>query len=795
MLKKYISSPVVMLLLLSIYCIAMAVATFVESNLSTQIARSYVYHNVWFMLLQLLICINGVAIIKKRGLFTLKKIGSLLFHLSFLVILIGAMTTHLLSREGVMHIREGVSSDFIYRSDNSRELLPMEVRLDDFILTRYRGSNSPSSYESHVEINCDGESTKHIIKMNKIVNIDGFRFFQTSYDKDEKGSVLTVNYDFPGMQITYFGYLLLVLGVIITPFQRSSRFRTLNRQFKKLGAILLFLSLFSPSLFANSTSPISVSKEHAERFGALLLQNPKGRIEPVNSWSSKILRKIHHSTEYKEYNADQVFLNLFALPEEWAAQPLIRVKNSEIRELFDSKMEYISYNELFSTDYKYIIQQQVEDAYATSPSERSKFHKDILSLDEVINIMFQIQAGKIMPIFPNPMDTDAAWLSPGDDLSSIMPADSNFISKITSWYGAELRNGAINNQWSEASKIIGMIEIYQRAKGAGGEIDSKRVEAELKYNRLNIFGKSFKLYLILGVILLSLCFYKIFIDASRTLRAAQIMAIVAIWASFIFQTYGFVLRWYISGNGPWSNSYETMIFVAWSIVFIGLAFALKSKLITALCTILAGVLLFVSSLNWLNPEITPLVPVLQSYWLMLHVAIIMMGYGFFFISALIGLFNMVLGSFINSKNRERVENSIKKTTIINEMSMIMGVVFMCIGIFLGAVWANESWGRYWGWDPKETWALITMVIYAAILHMRFVPALNNQWLFNVKSVWAICSVLMTYFGVNYYLSGLHSYSNSEGELLSAPLIIGFVTLSLITLWSLRSYKKLRRSVI
>ena len=784
MLKRYIASPVVMLALIVIYCLSMAIATFVESYLDTQSARDYIYHNAWFIILQGLISINGVAIMKKRGLFALRSLGSLLFHLSFLAIFIGAMTTHLFSREGVMQIREGETSDFIYLDNSRKELLPMEVRLDDFILTRYPGSNSPSSYQSHVTVHHRGESTKHVVKMNKILNVDGYRFFQTSYDPSETGSILTVNYDFPGMQITYFGYLLMVLGFIIMPFQSNSRFRALNRAFKALGSIVVFVFVTATSSQAHAASPLSVTKQSGVEFGRLLIQNPKGRVEPVNSWSSKILRKIHHNTHFEEYSSDQIFLNLLIYPQEWADQPLIRVKNRDVRELLNTADEYISYNQLFSSDNKYIIEQYVERAYAVSPSERSKLEKDILGLDEVINLIFQIQAGRLMPIFPSPTDPDAAWLSAGDDLSFLKGADSMFLSKIMVWYGSELRDGT----QIQASKIVDMISTYQGAKSRDLGIDAERIDAELRYNDLDIFGKAFKLYLALGVMLLSLCFYQIFSGANRWVGVMQGVVIFAILLSFAFHTYGFMLRWYISGHGPWSNSYETMVFVAWSVVAIGVLFAKKSTLITSLCSLLAGVLLFVSSLNWMNPDITPLVPVLQSYWLMLHVAVIMMGYGFFFVSTLIGLLNIILAGFINAKNKDRVVRSIKRSTIINEMSMIMGTIFMCVGIFLGAVWANESWGRYWGWDPKETWALITMMVYVAILHMRFVPSLNNIWLFNIKSVWAILSVLMTYFGVNYYLSGLHSYSNSDADLFSLPVAAALVVLVLISIWSCRGRK-------
>ena len=788
MLKKIVSSPIVMLALITVYCISLAVATFIERDMGVEFSRGYVYHNVWFILLQFIMVVNAVAIIYKRGLFKWSKFGALLFHLSFVVILLGAMVTHLWSKEGVMHIREGATSSVVYLADKTQINLPIEVKLDDFILARYPGSHSPSSYESHVTVEYDGVESNHLIKMNQVMNIGNYRFFQSSYDPDEKGSLLTVNYDFPGMQLTYFGYLLLVLGFIITPFQKHSRFRQLNKSFKKIGVVALLI-LISSSSYANSNLP-SVPASHAKEFGGLLVQNPKGRLEPVNTWSSKIVRKIYHNSSYKGYSSDQILLNLFVFPEYWAEQPMVMVDNKEVRKLVVAgDTEYLSYNDMFNSNGEYVIQSRVEKAYSLSPSERSKFDKDILALDEVVNIIYQIQQGKMLSLFPHPDSSKTKWLSSGDDLSQLVGQDSLFISKIMLRYGEMVYEGMESGDWSGASEVLGMVRVYQDVKNLSVEVSENRIEAELKYNKWNIFGRVFKFYLICGAILLSICFYQLLRGTSR-FQSLQYLLISVIATAFIVQTLGFILRWYISSYPPWSNSYETMIFMGWGVVAIGLFLATKAPIVTALSSILAGVLLFVSSLNWMNPDITPLVPVLQSYWLMLHVAVIMMGYGFFFVSALIGMFNLILSGFIKESNKSIIVETIKKCTALNEMSMIIGTVLMCIGIFLGAVWANESWGRYWGWDPKETWALITMMVYTGVLHMRFIPKLNNIWLFNVKSVWSILSVLMTYFGVNYYLSGLHSYGNSGGEIFSMPVIIGLLILVAITIWSLKSRSKL-----
>ncbi len=798
-MKKIIESPIIMLASLTLYAISMAIATFIEKYHGTATSQAEIYHAWWFITLQLIMAVNAIAIIKKRGLFALKNIGSLTLHISFIIMLIGALTTHLFSKEGYIQLREGQSTDhFVDPKSNERIELGFIVTLDDFVVTRYAGSSSPSSFQSNITVTKEQDNNierkTEVVAMNKIVNVDGYRLFQTSYDKDERGTLLTVNYDVPGMQITYLGYLLLLLGIIMVPFQPQSRFRTLLKRLNKSKSLYIAFTIIALSATnATLSAQSSIGKEPAERFGSLLIQNNKGRIEPVNTWSAKILRKIHNAESYKGLTSDQVMLNLLLMPHEWAEEPIIRIKNKELRQIIGSG-EYTTYNSIFSGNGEYKIAAELEKIYSTAPNERTQLQKDILNLDEVVNIFFQVQSGAMMPIFPHPHNSEAQWLNPADELNGISGQDSLFLTKIIPWYADEVHQAMRTGDYSGAERIVAMINTYQRAK-SDNSIDLSHINAELKYNRLNIFGRIFKLYLIFGAVMLLLQLISMFKEQRsenhwiKYLSNATLLGIVMLFA---LHSYGIGLRWYIAGHGPWSNSYETMVFVAWSAMLIGLIFGRKMPVVSALCSMLTGVLLFVSTLNWINPEISPLVPVLQSYWLMLHVAVIMLSYGFLFISMLLGLTNMITLSLLNKNNKERLMPSVERTTTINELSMIIGVSLLAMGIFLGAVWANVSWGRYWGWDPKESWALITMVIYTAILHMRFVKRLDNIWVFNVKSTWAILSVLMTYFGVNYYLSGMHSYGNTTGNVFELPIVVAVAILAIITAMSYFSYNRVKQ---
>lgn len=780
---KIISSYKTMLILILLYALTLGIATLVESYIDTSAARSYIYHAVWFMFLHLMMVINGIAILKRRNMFQRSKGGILLFHLSFIVILIGATVTHFTSKEGIMQIREGESTTLLFNEKTQKyEELPVRIELLDFVLTRYPGSQSPSSYQSHIAVSYQNKQYKENIGMNRVMNVDGYRFFQTSFHPDEKGTVLTVNYDFPGMQITYLGYLLLLLGFVITPFQSSSRFRWLCKRLGQFGIVLLLL--YPNTLHAELPE---IDATHADKFGKLLIQNPKGRLEPMASWSAKLIRKIHQKEHYGQQNSNQMLLALFLYPYEWADEPIIQIKNKELLDRLQTTDSYVSYNQLFTSHGQYRLEKEVEQANSVAANKQTKFQKDLLALDERINIIFQLQQGRLMALFPHPSPDRTQWFSAGDDLSCYHGKDSLFVSKVMFLYAEEVEKALDSGNWQGADKVVEMIHTYQKVKNHTIPVDPSRIEAELLYNKLSLFNKLFKLYLLLGGILLVYLFYRLLVRPEFSSRLITIFYTL-ITIGFIIHTSGIALRWYISGYAPWSNAYETMLFVAWSVILIGLIFGYKTPILTALCTLLGGILLFVSSLNWMNPEITPLVPVLQSYWLMLHVAVIMMGYGFFFVSALIGCCNLMLLVVSTSNNREHIRFTIEKTTIINELSMISGTVFLTLGIFIGAVWANESWGRYWGWDPKETWALITIIVYTFVLHMRFVPRLNSSYLFNLFSMWSILSVLMTYFGVNYYLTGLHSYGSHNGFGTFTPLLIIFTVMISLSLWS---YKKRR----
>lgn len=808
-LERLLSSFVTTLVLLLIYAFVLAVATFIEKYQGTAAAKAMVYYSPLFFLLQFLLGINFIFVVIKHQYLKRGKWGLMITHFSFMIILLGALTSFLFGEEGILHLREGESSDQIavHASGNTTfHTLPFSVELVKFTLTRYPGSASPSSYESEVLVHVDGKTRQERVFMNNVLDIKGYRFFQASYDPDEQGTVLSVNRDVAGRNITYAGYLFLLIGLILCLVGKNSRFSFLGRRLKELRTLsksaTLVGVLIACSFSATAKEKISpmleavqkyqVDPAHAEKFGALPIQSGSGRMMPVNTFSSEILRKLHKSDRIGQLNSDQFLISLLVLPEMWMRVPFIAISNKELALYYDLTDGECAYIQVFDSIGDYKLQVKLEEAYSKMPAARTRFDKDLLKLDEQINIFHQLINHQMIHLFPKEEDENHKWYAPGDDLSVFSGKDSMFVSRIMDWYLSEVQEALQNGSWEKADEIIGMISTYQQAKNKTLDISAKRMQAEIKYNKMDVFRQCKKGYLILGGLLLVLSFGMLF-KQRKWMKVASWVLGGCVLLVFHFHMFGMGMRWYIAGYAPWSNSYETMVYVAWATVLAGLLFVRRSTITFALATLFGGVILFVSGLNWMDPEINPLVPVLKSPWLMFHVAVIVAAYGFFGISCLIGLTNMVMMRITVQKQAGNILARIRELSIVNEMAMWVGLVLMTIGTFLGAVWANESWGRYWGWDPKETWALITMVVYAIVTHLHLVKRWNNFWLFNLASVIAFSSVLMTFFGVNYFLSGMHSYGQNDNvNSIFTYLYLALFVVILLAILSYRGWKTIQQ---
>ena len=700
--------------------------------------------------------------------------------------------------------------DFYFKFGSKRLDLPFAIRLNDFIAEKYPGTEkSYSSFMSKITVE-EQTAFDYDIYMNHILDHKGYRFFQASFDPDEKGTVLSVNHDFWGTWVTYAGYILLYLSMMGIFFYGKTRFKDLSNALEKikqkkkaLVSILFLLGSLSLNAQEHDHAPLNyfdfdsvvrantIAKGHAQKFGSLVIQDLGGRNNPANTFSSELLRKVSKKDHYGELNADQVMMSIVESPALWYNVPIIYLKrgNDSLRKIVgvDSKQKYTSLVSFFDNQGNYKISSQLEDAYrAAVPNQ---FQKDFIEVDKRVNLLYAALEGKILRIFPIPGDPLNKWVSyPELNEVSFKGKDSLYVQNILPLYFSALRLARQDGDYAQAENLLQSLEGFQKKFGGAVMPSEDKIEAEILYNQYDIFKKLFSWYLYAGLLLFVLLIVKIFREG-KTLNLSINVLKGSVLLLFLLHRAGLVARWFISGHAPWSDAYESMIYVAWATMFFGLIFGRKSELTLAATAFVSSMVLMIAHWNWMDPAIANLQPVLDSYWLMIHVAVIVGSYGPFALSMIIGVVALLLISIAGKKNKEKIGLNIKELTIINELSLTVGLIMLTIGNFLGGMWANESWGRYWGWDPKETWALISILIYAFVIHMRFVPGLRGNWTFNFMSIVAFASILMTYFGVNFYLVGLHSYASGDKIITPSFVYYAIVIVALLGGVSYWRYKE------
>ncbi len=660
--------------------------------------------------------------------------------------------------------------------------LPFSIYLTNFQLERYPGSNSPSSYASEVVLKDGAKEMPYRIYMNNILKYNGYRFFQSSYDTDEQGTILSVNHDALGTGVTYFGYLIMAIGMILTLFNKNSRFKSLLRisaklseERKKLFAVFagVFLLIFSSE--AQTPQSQNYNKQHVSNFSELVIQSRQGRLEPVSTLASEIVRKVAKKTSWEGMSPTEVFLDMQVNPEKWKSIPIIKVANADLRKIIGISGKFASFNDFLSPTAQngYKLSTLVSQVYEKKSNERNKFDKEVMNVDERVNILLNVFSGDFLTIFPIPEHSNSKWISANQ--SDEMDAENSafVINTVSSYF-----NSVRNYDWATANQLLENLKKNQQKYGAAIIPSSTKIKLEVFYNDVNIFGKLSKIFMFSGIILLILQLISLFNPKFKFSRLKQI-AFFFILILFLAETAGLGIRWYISDHAPWSNGYESMIFISWATCLGGLILARKSGITLSLTTVLAGLTLMVAGMSWMSPEITNLVPVLKSYWLIVHVAVITASYGFLGIGTLLGFLNLLLMIFRNKNNSKRINFTIRELVNIIQIALMIGLLMLTVGSFLGGVWANESWGRYWGWDPKETWALVTVLVYTFIGHMHRIPGFKGNFQISVAAVLGFSSVLMTYFGVNYYLSGLHSYAQGEPAPVPAGVYIAVAVVFIV----------------
>ena len=693
--------------------------------------------------------------------------------------------------------------------------LPFQILLKDFRLMKYPGSESPSSYESDIAIidTLNNKNQDYNLFMNNVVDYSGYRFFQSSYDwSDEKNktdgldpdiTILSVNHDFWGTWITYFGYLLLAIGFLSTLLNKNSRFLKVRKQIIKMRknrvvtTMLLFL-LTSSSAFAQNYQPVEV--EHADSFGELLVQSYEGRIQPIHSLAYDVFHKVSKKDQFSigdsiQMDAMQVFVDFMIDSEFWSKQKLIYVKaGTGIADSLGITGKYASIKDFVNENGEEKLLKQLKISFNKKDINKNVFDKELIKVNERFNILLQLMYGSVITIFPIKDDVENKWVS-WNDPSANEPISMGehvqsgiTLSKIWFTYLNDLATAKQTGNYSAASNMLGTLKSIQNLRANKEIIPEKYlIDLEIGYNKKNVFNSLKNNYGYLAILLLLFSFIDALMSNRKSLLFKVLnltlwLLIVLLGITFIYHTYGLALRWIITGHAPWSNGYEALTFIAWGSVLAGFLFVRNSKITLAATALLAFFILMTAGHSSFDPQLTNLQPVLKSYWLMIHVACITISYGFLGLGFVLGLINLFTYLFKSKSNYKKIDNVITELTFINEMTLTIGVVLATIGTFLGGIWANESWGRYWGWDAKETWALVIVLTYAIILHFRLIPGMRSKYVFNVASVLGYSSVLMTFIGVNYYLSkGLHSYARGDTPVFPmwAWLSIAFVLLLIV----------------
>jgi cytochrome c-type biogenesis protein CcsB len=730
--------------------------------------------------------------------------------------------------------------------------LPFEIKLNDFIAEKYPGTEKAySSYESKVTVldKENGDFDYHIY-MNNILDHKGYRFFQASFDPDEKGTILSVNHDMWGTYITYAGYMLLYFGLMAILFAKNTRFDEIRKRLGKLKAkkakmmtmiaLLLSFSGFSQEHSANDGHDHGVEKPlksqldsilkaniapkaHTDRFAEMVIQDYSGRMMPIHTYASEMLRKISKSDVYEDMDATQVFLSIQESPMLWYNMPVIYLtprKADSIRKVIgvDKSQKYVSLLDFFTNDGRNKLGVYIEEAFKAQVP--SGFQKEVKDTYGRLSLLSDAIEGRSIKIFPVPEDENNKWISSfeykQEGYKDVFKDSlySGFVSKGFSYYLMTLNKAKQTGDFTNANRLLEDFKRTQQKLGGEVMLSEEKIKTEILYNKYDIFKRLFSWYMYAGTLLFVLIIIQIFKSYSKPLNLSIKILVGIVLSLFILHTAGLASRWYLSGHAPWSDAYESMIYVAWATMLFGLLLAnnkdikksknadstMASKLIPfyglfqkkssditiAAAAFVTSMILMIAHWNWMDPAIANLEPVLQGYWLMIHVSVIVGSYGPFTLAMILGVVSLILMIFTNNKNKAKMDVNIKELTIINEMALTVGLVMLTIGNFLGGMWANESWGRYWGWDPKETWALISIMIYAFVIHMRLVPGLRGRWLYNFMSVVAYGSILMTYFGVNFYLSGLHSYASGD-QILSFQFIA--ITLGAVALLGFFAYWK------
>lgn len=737
----------------------MACATFIEKNYGSTMVSEEIYHSWWFILLWGITTITGIYSILKYKLF--RKLPALLVHAAFILILGGALITHLTSLHGTIHLREGIPENYFVaqhkRLWNNSEIntphrLPYSITLQKFKIITYPGTQAPADYVSTVLLTQKESSSSSVqtISMNRILSCEGYRFYQMSFDPDHQGSWLSINYDPYGIPVTYTGYALLTLSMLLLLLEPGGTFRKLLRHpALKRGTITTclllacFLSTTATTInFTDQALKKVIPEKQASELGKLqVLYND--RITPLHTLARDFSLKLTGTSHYKGLQPEQLFSGWIFFPEVWQYEPLIPIKNKELATLLQSSNP-APLTAFFTPQRDYRLPNYWSQSLQNNNS--SPLQKAITETDEKVQLILMLEEGKLLKVFPIRTNGKVHWYSPTDSLPNTISAEK---ARFIHGFFTLLYESILQEDYTTTSTLLKKLSTFQYREGGETILSPTKLKAELFYNRFEPTTWLYRICLSIGTFGFLFLIWNPF-SPKTSIQLEKIMSILLLFA-FLSLTITVVLRSYIAGRPPLGNGYETMISLAWALQLLALLLRKKIPLAVTFGFLLSGFTLLVSTLGQMNPQITPLMPVLLSPWLSLHVSLIMAAYALYAFTFLCAITALL---FTGQRRTQEIE----RLTVLSQLLLYPATFLLGIGIFVGAVWANVSWGTYWSWDPKEVWALISFLIYAFPLHMKSLPCFQRPIVYHLYITLAFFTLLMTYFGVNYFLGGMHSYA-------------------------------------
>ena len=740
--------------------VCMAAATIVEKSQGTDYAHAHYYGAWWFILIWAVLAALGAFYIIKRKV---KCASTLALHLSFIIILAGALLTHISAKRGMIHLRISQPTDTYMAQDEEQgmkeEKLPFSLCLQKFEAKMHDGTNAVADYSSKFTVIDGDDKSEGEVSMNNIYSHRSYRLYQSSYDEDGKGSVLAINADPYGIPVTYTGYALLFISLVWMLFDPKGGYRKLLKSpLLKKGALItaLILSMGNiQTLHAESTTGnlqnAVLPKETAEKFGELhILYND--RICPVQTFALDFCKKIYGARSYQGLTAEQVLSGWVFYGNTWANEPFIKIKSGEMKTAMNLP-DYASLNTFFNREMGgYTIGQYVQEYYN---GQQDKFHQQAADIDGKIQIIMELREGISLKVLPYTFTKNVkatkdhpfikagttTWFSPVDKLpQAVEQQHALYIKNVFSLLNGDVKAGNI----SRVNEFFVKMKKYQEVSSGNSLPTATQYKAERINNAFPFATILFMANLTLGFIALFYTIYRM--TKKREIKALNIALPILLGVSFLALTFGLALRWIISGNIPMSNGYESMLTVAWFVMLISILMQLRIRIVMVFGFLISGFFLLVSHINQMDPAIGQMMPVLNSPLLSIHVSIIMMSYALLSLTFICG----IMGICLRSHGEE--------LQALSRIFLYPALTTMGFGIFIGAIWANVSWGNYWSWDSKETWALITFMIYAVVVHTQSLPVFRKPLVYHIYITLAFLSIAMTYFGVNYFLTGMHSYA-------------------------------------